>query len=210
MPWVSGNPKSCGPKDRETPGQSIITNSTCGIERSWASPMDPVSSLCSDFKGTPWGGRALFKTGERMSRFIVVMACLSCLLPPAAEAAQVDCFEKAETQAQLNACAGDEYASADAELNRVYKEILAKYKDDPKFIAKLRAAQRAWLTYRDAELDAKFPHADEKSAYYGSIFSMCDAQYKAGLTRERVAKLREWLDGVEEGDACSGSVKIKQ
>ena len=151
-----------------------------------------------------------FRIGERMSRYAIVLVFSCGLLPLAAEAAQVNCFDKAQTQADLNSCAGDEYAAADAELNRVYKQILEKYKDEPKFIAKLRAAQRAWLTYRDAELDAKFPHADEKSAYYGSIFPMCDSQYKAGLTRERVAKLREWLDGVEEGDACSGSVMIKQ
>jgi uncharacterized protein YecT (DUF1311 family) len=145
-----------------------------------------------------------------MSRFAVVLVFSYGLLPLAAEAAQVNCFDKAQTQADLNSCAGEEYAAADAELNRVYKQILEKYRDEPKFIAKLRAAQRAWLTYRDAELDAKFPHADEKSVYYGSIFPMCDSQYKAGLTRERVAKLREWLDGAEEGDVCSGSVRIKQ
>ena len=145
-----------------------------------------------------------------MSRFVVVMVFSYGLLPLAAEAAQVNCFDKAQTQAELNSCAGDEYAAADAELNRVYKAILEKYKDDSKFVTKLRAAQRAWLQYRDAEIDAKFPHADERSAYYGSIFPMCDSQYKAGLTRERVAKLREWLDGTEEGDVCAGSVKVKQ
>lgn len=144
-----------------------------------------------------------------MPRFIAVL-CLYCLLPLASEAAQVNCFEKAQTQADLNSCASEEYASADAELNRVYKEVLARYKQDSKFVAKLRAAQRVWLQYRDAELEARFPHADEKSAYYGSIFPMCDDQYKTRLTRERVAKLREWLDGAEEEDVCSGSVEVKQ
>lgn len=147
-----------------------------------------------------------------MLRFVVVMVCFYSLVPLAAEAAQTDCFEKAQTQVELNTCAGDEYAAADAELNRVYKKILESYKGDPKFITKFRASQRAWISFRDAELEARFPHADggKSAQYYGSIFPMCYAQYKAGLTRERAAKLQEWLDGAEEGDVCSGSVEVKQ
>lgn len=141
-----------------------------------------------------------------MRRFVLTCVCL--LLPLAARAQKPveSCFEKANTQLESNECAAKEYSAADAELNRVYKAILEKYKKDPLFIDKLRATQRAWLAYRDAEIDAKYPHAAEGS-YYGSIFPMCDSLYKAQLTQERVEKLREWLDGAEEGDACSGSVE---
>jgi uncharacterized protein YecT (DUF1311 family) len=141
------------------------------------------------------------------SRLLLTITCCCCLLTPAlqAEEAKAGCYDKAQTQLESNSCADEEYAEADAELNRVYKAILEKYKGDSKFIAKLREAQRAWLKYRDAELEAKFPHADEPH-YYGSIFPMCDAQYRAQLTRERIVKLREWLDGPAEGDICSGSV----
>jgi uncharacterized protein YecT (DUF1311 family) len=141
-----------------------------------------------------------------MRRFVLTCVCL--LLPLAARAQQPEesCFEKANTQLESNECAAKEYAEADAELNRVYKTILEKYKKDPLFLDKLRAAQRAWLAYRDAEIEAKYPHADEPR-YYGSIFPMCDGLYRAQLTQERVEKLREWLDGAEEGDACSGSVE---
>ncbi len=140
--------------------------------------------------------------------------CLCCLLPPSlhAEEPKADCFDRASTQVEMNSCAGKEYAAADAELNRVYGGILEKYKEDPKFIAKLRASQRAWLKYRDAEFEAKFPHGDERKSthYYGSVFPMCAAQYRAQLTRERIVKLREWLDGTEEGDVCAGSVHRKE
>ena len=140
--------------------------------------------------------------------------CLCCLLPLSldAEEPKADCFERASTQVEMNSCAGKEYTAADAELNRVYGSILEKYKEDPKFIAKLRASQRAWLTYRDAEFEAKFPHEDESKSphFYGSIFPMCAAQYRAQLTQERIVKLREWLDGTEEGDVCAGSVHRKE
>ena len=74
------------------------------------------------------------------------------------------------------------------------------------------AAQRglgiqAW--FRDAEVAAKFPLAPGQSAQaqYGSVFPMCQDQFKATLTAQRTAQLKAWLDGVAEGDACAGSVK---
>jgi uncharacterized protein YecT (DUF1311 family) len=104
-----------------------------------------------------------------------IMICAYCLLPVTSQAEEADCSETAQTQVELNSCADKEYAAADAELNRVYQGTLKRYKDDPKFIAKFRESQRAWLKYRDAELDARFPHADEGKSthYYGSIFPMC-------------------------------------
>lgn len=45
--------------------------------------------------------------------------------------------------------------------------------------------------------------------YYGSIHPMCEANYLAELTEERTNKLRTWLTGAPEGDACSGSVNVK-
>lgn len=142
-----------------------------------------------------------------MRRLVLACTC-ACLLPLAVGAQQPreDCFAKAVTQLESNSCADRQYREADAELNRVYKAVLEKYKKDPVFIDKLRAAQRAWLAWRDAEIEAKYPHAAEGN-YYGSIFPMCDALYRERLTRERTRKLREWLDGGEEGDACGGSVE---
>ena len=140
-------------------------------------------------------------------RLLFPAICCCWLLPLALEAqeARADCYDKAQTQLELNSCAGSEYAGVDAELNRVYKAVLEKYEGDAKFIAKLRDAQRAWLKYRDAEFEAKFPHGDE-THYYGSVFPMCAAQYRAQLTSERIVKLREWLNGTEEGDVCAGSI----
>jgi uncharacterized protein YecT (DUF1311 family) len=140
-------------------------------------------------------------------RLVLAITCC-CLLPPAlqAEEAKAGCYDKAQTQFDLNSCAGEEYAGADAELNRVYKAVLEKYKGDSKFIEKFREAQRAWLKYRDAEFEAKFPYADAAHPfeYYGSVFPMCAAQFRAQLTRERIVKLRERLDDSEEGDVCPG------
>ena len=91
--------------------------------------------------------------------------------------------------------------AADDELNHVYQAILSKYKDDREFLEKLRNAQRAWLTFRDAELAAKFPLGD-KQYHYGSVYPMCANLFLAQRTRERVKQLREWLDGQKRGSVC--------
>ncbi|WEN16500.1 lysozyme inhibitor LprI family protein [Rhodanobacter sp. AS-Z3] len=116
------------------------------------------------------------------------------------------------SQTELNACAGAGFGRADAELNQVWKAIQARYADQPQFLSQLKTAQQAWLVFRDAELAAKFPLAagERANVQYGSVFPMCESQFKAELTRQRVAQLKVWLDGVEEGEVCSGSVKLKE
>jgi uncharacterized protein YecT (DUF1311 family) len=103
--------------------------------------------------------------------------------------------------------AGD-LKTADSELTKVYEEVLGKYKSDPEFIGKLKAAQRAWIQFRDAHLEARFPKED-KRAEYGSVYPVCAGQILAELTEARTKQLRAWLDGTVEGDACSGSIGRK-
>ncbi len=119
------------------------------------------------------------------------------------------CMDKAQTQLDLNYCASSDFKKADNELNALYKRILSEYSDDTKFIEKLKAAQRAWLKFRDAEMEALFPHSEEGN-YYGSVYPMCNSTWLMVLTKERIAQLKKWADKVQEGDVCSGSIKIKE
>jgi uncharacterized protein YecT (DUF1311 family) len=93
---------------------------------------------------------------------------------------------------------------ADAELNRVYGQIRAAYRDDPLFLEKLKAAQLAWIALRDADFELQYPHSAEPG-YYGSVFPACASCYKTKLTLQRVEFLTQWLAGVEEGEVCRGS-----
>jgi uncharacterized protein YecT (DUF1311 family) len=56
----------------------------------------------------------------------------------------------AQTQAGMNSEACTESTKADGELNTIYQQVLREYKADALFIRKMRAAQRAWIMYRDA------------------------------------------------------------
>ncbi len=114
----------------------------------------------------------------------------------------------AQTQVDLNDQACGAYKQADAKLNAVYKQILGKYKADASFIASLRAAQHAWLAFRDAHLASVYPATDKQSAY-GSIYPTCACGVLADLTQARTAQLQVWLNGAEEGDTCAGSVGVR-
>ena len=118
-------------------------------------------------------------------------------------------MDKAQTQADMNSCADGDFTQIDNELNSLYQKILSEYADDPKFIAKFKASQRAWLKFRDAEMEALFPHGEE-TGYYGSAYPMCNSTWLAEITKERISQLKKWTDKVKEGDVCSGSIKVME
>jgi uncharacterized protein YecT (DUF1311 family) len=112
-----------------------------------------------------------------------------------------------QTQLEMNQEEQNKYLKADKELNNVYNQILKEYKTDTEFIKNLKIAQRIWIQFRDAEMKSKYP--DREQGYYGSIHPMCWSIYLTELTEERTNKLKMWLTGIDEGDACSGSIKTK-
>ena len=102
------------------------------------------------------------------------------------------CSQKAKTQAEMDACANEEAQRVDTELNRIYNDLLLKAKADPSALTKIRAAEHAWIVYRDAYVDAMYP-AKDKQAEYGSMFPMEVNLLKAELTRQHIAALEEML-----------------
>ena len=112
-----------------------------------------------------------------------------------------------QTQGEMNAEKEKSYKSSDKKLNAVYQAILEEYKNDTIFIEALRLSQRNWIKFRDSELKMKYPER-ETEGYYGSVYPMCEAIYLNELTKSRIKTLKTWLEGIEEGDVCSGSVKM--
>lgn len=112
-----------------------------------------------------------------------------------------------QTQLELNQKAENDYKKADKELNSVYQKILIEYKSDTEFIKNLKISQKLWIQFRNAEMKMKFP--EREVGYYGSVQPMCWSSYLKKLTEERIKTLKIWLTGIEEGDVCSGSVKME-
>jgi uncharacterized protein YecT (DUF1311 family) len=110
-----------------------------------------------------------------------------------------------QTQTDMNACAGIDFRRADADLNAAYRDAIAMAqrrdrdrsageRDSdarPGYEAVLRAAQRAWLTYRDQHCT----WVGYNDARGGTMEPMSYSSCLAGVTRERIAELRE---GAEE------------
>lgn len=119
------------------------------------------------------------------------------------------CLQQAQTQTAMNSCQNLDFKQADTELNRVYRLIQQVYQDDPQFLAKLKQSQRTWIKQRDADLAMRFPAANA-ALEYGSVYPMCYAAVATELTTQRIAFLKQWLSGIEEGDVCSGSVKTPE
>ena len=111
----------------------------------------------------------------------------------------------AQSQTAMNMKAYSDYKKADADLNGVYQKILKSYTRETTFIKKFRNAQRLWIQLRDAELAAKYPN----SGTYGSVAPMCESIYLETLTRDRIKFLYVWVTGIEEGEVCLGSVRMK-
>ena len=102
------------------------------------------------------------------------------------------CNEKAKSQAEMNACANEEAVRVDAELNDVYRKLLSKAESQTEAVAKIKAAERAWIAYRDAYIEAMYP-AKDKQAEYGSIYPMEVDLLHAKLTQQQVTALKELL-----------------
>lgn len=99
------------------------------------------------------------------------------------------CSDGAKTQAAMNACASDEAARADKQLNDVFRRLLQETTDTTA-AKKIKVAERAWITYRDAYIDAMYP-AENKQAEYGSVYPMEIDLLRAKLTRIQIAALQD-------------------
>lgn len=97
----------------------------------------------------------------------------------------------AQTQADINYEALQEYKTADAKLNEAYKNLLDVKKSDVVFIKNLKTAQRLWIQYRDAQLAIKYPPQKEEH-YYKSVLPMLQASFLTELTYQRIGELETY------------------
>ena len=129
----------------------------------------------------------------RIGPIAIVLTVSAFLVFPSEPSSAAACGDAA-TQAEMNTCAGDALARADAVLNHDYGRLRDRLKGDPAAEKKLIAAQRAWITFRDAECVFSASTVEGGSAY-----GMVVAQCREHLTRKRVKELRHYLS-CREGD----------
>jgi len=119
-----------------------------------------------------------------------VLLCLTLIVVSGAytlaQKKKPDPCASAQSQAEMNICAGKEYKSADTELNQVYQKLNSILNDEEK--SQLKEAENAWIRYRD--LNCEFV-ADQYKG--GSIRPMIHGLCLADVTRNRTAELRNQI-----------------
>jgi uncharacterized protein YecT (DUF1311 family) len=126
-------------------------------------------------------------------RYLVIAFLVSSLPALAQDSAPYRaCNEKAKTQTEMNACANAEVSRVDAQLNGVYRKLLSQAASQQEAVEKIKAAEGAWIAYRDAFIDAMYP-AKDKQAEYGSMYPMQADLLRAKLTERQVTALKELL-----------------
>jgi len=112
---------------------------------------------------------------------------------------QIDC-DSAVTQTEMNICSLQSYQRADAELNAVWKKAAdrakrsdrsaAEYGGSTRSFTNLLAAQRAWLTFRDAHCLAENGSREDS----GTIWPLLQSSCLEAVTEQRTSQLRSYLE----------------
>ena len=97
-------------------------------------------------------------------------------------------------QSELNVCAYEDYQAADKKLNETWKNLMTKFKAEKTATAKLKAAQKAWIAFRDADVDAKFACEEGDASCWGSMESMLRSAELRDMTEARTAQLQKYID----------------
>jgi uncharacterized protein YecT (DUF1311 family) len=106
------------------------------------------------------------------------------------------------TQMELNNNAYLNFKQSDNALNDTYRQVLTEYQNDKAFTDKLVDAELAWITFRDAELEALYPEPSKQS--YGSIYPLMLYGEKTKITSARARQLKEWLIGMPSRQNIGG------
>jgi uncharacterized protein YecT (DUF1311 family) len=123
---------------------------------------------------------------------LLILFLLSAAGAKAQKQRQTNPCENAPSQYEADECAHKEYVAADAELNKAYNRLASKLEDREQR-AQLKAAELAWIKYRDSNCDF------EDSFYKGGTMRpMIESFCKTDMTRARTARLREQLKNLEQ------------
>jgi uncharacterized protein YecT (DUF1311 family) len=133
------------------------------------------------------------KTGTVLAIAVVLMS-----MGGAAAQQNIDCGYPL-TQSEMTYCAEQGWHEADADLNTVYKDAMAKMRELDSYLdASLRGAadalkeaQRAWIPYRD-----KACAAYGFQGRGGSIEPMLIYGCRATMTRARIEELKDLVSGL--------------
>jgi uncharacterized protein YecT (DUF1311 family) len=116
-----------------------------------------------------------------------LLLCVALVLASGVQPQAVSCVNPA-TQIDMTQCAWADFEAADGELNWIYGAVIAAARNGG-FEDEIRAAQRAWIGFRDAACEAEAAPYDG-----GSIQPMIEARCLERVTLARIEDLQYFLD----------------
>jgi uncharacterized protein YecT (DUF1311 family) len=117
-----------------------------------------------------------------VSLFLLLLALITTGRPTAGEYRSSSVSTVAQTQHEMNQQAEDEYKKADAELNRVYRELMGHLSGEQK--KALTVAELAWIKFRDTNCACwALVHRG------GSLYPLMHFGHMKSMTEERTKQL---------------------
>ncbi|MBP5980749.1 MAG: DUF1311 domain-containing protein [Halomonas sp.] len=126
-------------------------------------------------------------------RLLSLWAGVGLLILSSAASANGEC-DSPKTQMEMTQCSAQAYQAADDELNEAYQTLVGRLENNGSSLEKLRAAQRKWIGFRDAECAF-----ESSSVEGGSAQPMVHNACLETLTKARAQRLQEHAS-CEEGD----------
>lgn len=115
------------------------------------------------------------------------------LLSTTLYANEIQCKEDG-TQIEMNRCAYEVFKKSDKMLNKAYKKLREKHKNDKNYLTNLKNSQLLWIKFRDAELELIFTCEDEnKRICFGSMYPLLYNSEKETITKARTKVLQRYL-----------------
>ena len=96
-------------------------------------------------------------------------------------------------QAELNVCALEAFQKQDEELNRLYKQQMAKL-ETPEIIERFKKAQQSWIKFRDASCLYEIGPREDS----GSIWPLLNLDCMTAFTEERVKRLQTYVSCTDD------------
>ncbi len=136
------------------------------------------------------------KFGAGVRTLLLIFICALAVSAQEATATQdqvdrEDPCSEVGTQFELNRCAARARDKADAELNKVYRQLIKDAGGTER--VKLRTAQLAWLKFRDTQCDYETV-GNKGGSIYPMVYSFCLAKVTTARTKQFQEILREGLE----------------
>jgi len=135
-----------------------------------------------------------------LAYLLITIACVESIASEKKQSKSTGPCDKAMTQLELNMCFGREYKKTDVRLNQLYRKTLDLmqremdsaredvYKDTEEIVqtstANLKAAERAWIQYRDLHCQAA-----QHEVWGGSMSPMVWAECMSQVTEHRISEM---------------------